>query len=33
MTPCAEEIDIQQQNIDALKDFIEFLDNQKEGDK
>ena len=33
MSPCAEELHIQQQNIDALKDFIEFLDNQEKGDK
>lgn len=28
MSPCVEEIDIQQQSIDALKDFIEFLEKQ-----
>lgn len=29
MSPCVEEIDIQQQSIDALKYFIEFLDKQR----
>ena len=29
MSPCVEEIDIQQQSIDALKDFIEFLEKQE----
>lgn len=28
MNPCVEEIDIQQQGIDALEDFIEFLEKQ-----
>lgn len=28
MSPCVEELDIQQQGIDALKDFIEFLEKQ-----
>ena len=28
MSPCVEEIDIQQQSIDALNEFIEFLEKQ-----
>lgn len=28
MSPCVEEIDIQQQGIDTLEDFIKFLEKQ-----
>ena len=29
MSPCVEEIDIQQQGIDALNDFIKLLKGQE----
>lgn len=29
MGPCVEEIDIQQQGIDALNEFIEFLEKEE----